>query len=44
MANSISNLKDAHAAIESNASELLRRAESDSRPEFAEINATFSNI
>ncbi len=44
MANSITNLKDAHAAIESNVSELLRLAESDARPEFAEINTVFSNI
>ena len=44
MANSIPNFHEARAAAESNVSELLRRAESDQRPEFAEINAIFSNI
>ena len=44
MANSIPHFNDARAAVESNVSELLRRARLDARPEFAETNAAFSNI
>ena len=44
MANSIPNLRDALNAVDSNVSELLRRANSDSRSEFVEINSAFSVI